>query len=145
MTFRSQEKPDLESRPMHRVLILCTANSARSQLAEGLLRALHGDRFEVHSAGAHPTSVRREAIEVMAEIGIDISHHRSKSTAEFAGQSFDYILTVCDNARDACPYFPGSAIRIHQSFEDPASAGLAAFRRVRDQLRAWLAVFPPVQ
>lgn len=127
---------------MQRVLILCTANSARSQLAEGILRSLHGDRFEVHSAGAYPASVRPEAIEVLAEIGIDISHHRSKSTAEFAGQSFDYILTVCDNARDACPHFPGPAIRIHQSFEDPANAGLEAFRRVRDQLREYLTHFP---
>lgn len=138
----------MENRFMQRVLILCTANSARSQMAEGLLRALHGDRFEVHSAGAKPTSVRPEAIAVLAEIGIDISHHRSKSVDEFAAEPFDYVLTVCDNARDACPVYPGHATRIHHSFDDPAAVTgaeperLAAFRRVRDQIRAYLATFP---
>lgn len=134
---------------MQRVLILCTANSARSQMAEGLLRALHGDRFEAHSAGASPTSVRPEAIAVLAEIGIDITSHRSKSVDEFAAQSFDYVLTVCDNARGTCPIYPGHAKRIHHSFEDPAAAAgsnaerLAAFRRVRDPIRAYLLHFPP--
>src|SRR3954451_25326370 len=88
---------------MQRVLILCTANSARSQMAEGLLQHMAGDRFEVRSAGAKPSSVRPEAIAVMKEIGIDISKNRSKSVEEFAGEAFDYVVTVCDNARDTCP------------------------------------------
>lgn len=134
---------------MQRVLILCTANSARSQMAEGLLRHLAGDRFEVHSAGSRPGAVRPEAIAVLQEIGIDISGHRSKHVDEFAGEAFDYVLTVCDNAREACPIHPGHGNRIHHAFEDPAAAGgpeaerLAAFRRVRDQIRDYLADFPP--
>jgi len=127
-----------------RVLILCTANSARSQMAEGLLRHDHGDVFEVESAGTRATLVRPEAIQVMAEIGIDISQHRSKVVDEFAGESFDLVLTVCDNARESCPIDPGHGKRIHYAFEDPAGqAGdesLPAFRRVRDQMRAYLKV-----
>lgn len=131
-----------------RVLILCTGNSARSQMAEGLLRELHGDKFEVHSAGVDPSIVRPEAIDVMKEIGIDISGHTSKSADLFDGQKFDYIITVCDNAKEQCPYFPGSAKRIHRTFEDPASASCtyddraAAFRRVRDQISEYLREFP---
>jgi len=131
-----------------RVLILCTGNSARSQMAEGLLRELHGDKFEVHSAGVDPSIVRPEAIDVMKEIGIDISGHTSKSADLFDGQKFDYIITVCDNAKEQCPYFPGSAKRIHRTFEDPASASgtyddrAAAFRRVRDQISEYLREFP---
>jgi arsenate reductase len=131
-----------------RVLILCTGNSARSQIAEGLLRHDAGDRFEVFSAGTRPSRVRPEAIAVMRELGIDISSHRSKSVDEFADQSFDYVLTVCDNARESCPIFPGQAIRIHQSFEDPAELQgsdeerLARFRRIRDELRTYLCRFP---
>ncbi len=131
-----------------RVLILCTGNSARSQMAEGLLRELHSDKFEVHSAGVDPSIVRPEAIDVMKEIGIDISGHTSKSADIFAGQEFDYIITVCDNAKEQCPYFPGSAKRIHRTFEDPASASgtyddrAAAFRRVRDQISEYLRGFP---
>ncbi len=127
-----------------RVLILCTGNSARSQMAEGLLRHDAGDRFEVASAGVAPAQVRPEAIEVMREIGIDISHHRSKSVDEFTGQEFDYVITVCDNANEQCPIFPGKTQRIHWSFEDPASvqgdeqARLAVFRRVRDEIRVRL-------
>ena len=127
-----------------RVLILCTGNSARSQMAEGLLRHDAGDRFEVSSAGTKPSKVRSEAISVMRELGIDISGHRSKSVDEFTGQPFDYVLTVCDNAKESCPIFPGKAAMIHQSFEDPAAvqgseeARLTAFRRVRDELRRWL-------
>ena len=131
-----------------RVLILCTGNSARSQMAEGLLRHDAGERFEVESAGVAPGSVRPEAIEAMNEIGIDISAHRSKSADEFTGQRFDYIITVCDNAKETCPVFPGSAERIHHSFEDPppATVGdhdsrLEIFRRVRDEIRAWLREF----
>ena len=130
------------------VLILCTGNSARSQMAEGLLRHDAGDRFEVSSAGTRPTQVRPEAVAAMREIGIDISRHHSKSVDEFAHRAFDYVLTVCDNAKEACPVFPGNAIRLHHSFEDPAAvegpseAKLAAFRRVRDQLREYLKGFP---
>ena len=96
-----------------RVLILCTGNSARSQMAEGLLRHDAGDRFEVESAGTKPSLVRPEAIAVMKEVGIDISGHRSKSVDEFAGKNFDYVLTVCDNARESCPVFFGKATRLH--------------------------------
>ena len=123
-----------------RVLILCTGNSARSQMAEGLLRHLAGDRFEVFSAGTLETYVRQQAIEAMSELGIDISGHRSKSQDEFAGQHFDYVITVCDNAREHCPVFPGKAERIHWSIDDPAFAGtndaerLEAFRRARDEI-----------
>jgi arsenate reductase len=128
-----------------RVLILCTGNSARSQMAEGLLREMGGDGFEVHSAGVSPSRVRPEAVEAMREIGIDISGHRSKSADEFTGQNFDYIVTVCDNARETCPVFPGHARRIHRSFADPPAPGaadrdttLTIFRRVRDEIRDWL-------
>ena len=126
------------------VLILCTGNSARSQMAEGLLRHDAGDRFEVASAGTRPTRIRPEAIEVMKELGIDISGHRSKSVDEFAARNFDYVLTVCDNARETCPIYPGHVNRLHHSFEDPAAVEgsqetkLAAFRKVRDQLRQYL-------
>lgn len=127
-----------------RVLILCTGNSARSQMAEGLLRHDAGDRFEVESAGTKPSSVRPEAIVALRELGIDISGHRSKHVQEFDGQKFDYVITVCDNARESCPVFFGAAERLHHSFEDPASASgseeerRAVFRRVRDQLRLYL-------
>lgn len=123
-----------------RVLILCTGNSARSQMAEGLLRHDAGDRFEVHSAGTKPGHVRPEAIAVMAELGIDLNSHRSKHVDEFEGQHFDYVLTVCDNARQACPVFPAGTRTIHHSFKDPAS--LEDFRLVRDQIRAYLRTFP---
>jgi arsenate reductase len=130
-----------------RVLILCTGNSARSQMAEGLLRHDAGERFEVESAGTRPSSVRPEAIASMRELGIDISGHRSKSVEEFAGQSFDSVITVCDSARESCPVFFSSAKRLHHSFEDPAALEgsdekrLAVFRWVRDELRAYLAEF----
>lgn len=130
------------------VLILCTGNSARSQMAEGLLRHDAGERFEVFSAGTKPSHVRPEAIAVMGEIAIDISSHRSKHVDEFAGQVFDYVLTVCDNARESCPLFPGHAVTIHRNFEDPAASQgseeerLDAFRRVRDEIREYLKSFP---
>jgi arsenate reductase (thioredoxin) len=135
------------SRPS-RVLILCTGNSARSQMAEGLLRHIGQEKYEVYSAGVDPGPVRQEAIEVMKEIGIDISNHRSKPASIFAGQQFDYIITVCDNAKETCPVFPSESIRIHRSFEDPppASVGtyeerLKIFRRVRDEINEWLHEF----
>lgn len=130
-----------------RVLILCTGNSARSQMAEGLLRHDVGQRFEVESAGTKPGSVRPEAIAVMRELGIDISGHRSKPVEEFAGQHFDSVITVCDSARESCPVFFGAAERLHHSFDDPAAfegtdeERLAVFRRVRDELRVWLTDF----
>jgi arsenate reductase len=96
-----------------RVLILCTGNSARSQMAEGLLREIGGNKFEVENAGVTPNSVRSEAIEAMQEIGVDISNHRSISVDEFSEQHFDYIITVCDNAKESCPVFPDQAKRIH--------------------------------
>lgn len=128
-----------------RILVLCTGNSARSQMAEGLLRRLAGDRFEVFSAGTKPAGLNRNAVDVMAEVGIDISAHRSKSVEEFKDQQFDYVITVCDNARASCPIFPGKGERIHHSFEDPASGNpseqLVLFRKVRDQIRGFLEVF----
>jgi len=131
-----------------RVLILCTGNSARSQMAEGLLRYDAGDCFEVESAGTKASSVRPEAIAVMKELGIDISGHRSKNVDEFAGQHFDFVITVCDRARETCPVFFGAAEGLHHSFEDPpapdvGSEGerIAIFRRVRDELRAYLKDF----
>jgi arsenate reductase len=124
-----------------KILVLCTGNSARSQIGEGLFRAAGGAGVDVFSAGVKPSSVRPEAIAVMQEIGIDISGQRSKSVDEFAGQSMDYVVTVCDNARDACPLFPAGTARLHWSLQDPAAAPgneierLEAFRGIRDQLR----------
>ena len=132
-----------------RVLILCTGNSARSQMAEGLLRHDGGDRFEVESAGTRPGHVRPEAIAVMREIGIDLTGHWSKHVDTFKGQTFDYVLTVCDNAREVCPVLPGAGRMIHHSFDDPAACDgsdeekSAEFRRVRDEIRAYLKEFPP--
>jgi arsenate reductase len=130
-----------------RILVLCTGNSARSQMGEGLFRTEGGSGYEVFSAGTKPSRVRKEAIEVMRETGVDISGHRSKSVDEFAGQEFDFVVTVCDNARDACPVFPGGVVRIHWSFEDPAAVEgsdeerLAAFRKVRDQIHERVKAF----
>jgi len=112
-------------------------------MAEGLLKHLYGDRYEVHSAGVYPKEVNPYAIRVMSEVGIDISKNRSKSIEEFRGEVFDLVVTVCDDARESCPFFPGKK-RIHKSFEDPALAGgseeeiLDVFRRVRDDIRDWI-------
>jgi arsenate reductase len=131
-----------------RVLILCTGNSARSQMAEGLLRHDAGGRFDVESAGTKASAVRPEAIAAMSELGIDISGHRSKNVDEFEGQRFDYVITVCDSARETCPVFFGAAKQLHRSFDDPPppltgtdEERMAIFRRVRDELRAWLREF----
>jgi arsenate reductase (thioredoxin) len=130
-----------------RILVLCTGNSARSQMGEGLFREEGGGDYEVFSAGTKPSHVRPEAIDVMREIGIDISKNRSKSVEEFAGQSFDYIVTVCDNARDNCPVFPGGGRRIHWSLQDPAAVQGTeeerrdAFRRIRDEIQGWVKAF----
>ena len=129
------------------VLILCTGNSARSQMAEGLLRHDAGELFDVESAGTKPSAVRPEAIAVMRDIGIEISAHRSKHVDEFRERRFDYVITVCDNARESCPVFFNAAQRLHRDFEDPAACvgseaeRLDAFRRVRDQLRQYLRDF----
>lgn len=123
-----------------KVLFLCTGNSARSQMAEGFLRHMVGDRFEVFSAGVKPTQLNPLAIKVMAEVGIDISKHRSKSAMEFIGQNFDYVITVCDNAKQTCPAFPGRYEKIHWSLEDPTQAQgteeekLIVFMKVRDKI-----------
>jgi arsenate reductase len=131
-----------------RVLFLCTHNSARSQMAEGLLRALAGDRFDVASAGTEATRVHPLAIGAMAEVGIDLGGHRSKTFERFLDEPWDWVVTVCDDASERCPVFPGAARRLHWSFEDPARAPgtederLQTFRRIRDEiaarLRAWL-------
>jgi len=124
-----------------RVLFLCTHNSARSQMAEGLLRYLAGDRFEAYSAGTEATRVRPLAIRVMEEIGIDISSQASKTLDRYLNEPFDYVITVCDEANEACPFFPGASTRLHWSLTDPSQAEgsqqerLAVFRRVRDELR----------
>lgn len=127
-----------------KVLFLCTQNAARSQMAEGLLRALYGGQYEVFSAGSTPAVVNPYAIAVMAEAGIDISKHRSKSVTEFFGQHMDYVVTVCSKAQSSCPVFPGDVHRMHRSFDDPAARTgtdeeiRSSFRDIRDQLRQWI-------
>jgi arsenate reductase (thioredoxin) len=124
-----------------RVLFLCTHNSARSQMAEGLLRDLAGDQFEPFSAGTEATHVRPLAIRAMEEIGVDISGQESKTLDRYFDQPFDYVITVCDDANEACPFFPGAQSRLHWSFEDPSRAEgsdeerLEVFRRVRDEIK----------
>jgi len=132
-----------------RVLFLCTHNSARSQMAEGWLRALAGDRFEAASAGTEATRVHPLAIRAMAEAGVDIAGHASKTLERFVAEPWDWVVTVCDAANERCPVFPARTTRVHWSFDDPSGAvggeeeRLAVFRRVRDEigahLRAWLA------
>lgn len=124
-----------------RVLILCTGNSCRSQMAEGFLRHFGGDRFLVESAGSEPSKVNEIAIRVMKEAGVDISGHRSKHVKEFLGQHFHYVITVCDKANESCPVFPGNSKRLHWPFPDPPHAKavdekvLSEFRAVRDLIR----------
>jgi len=127
-----------------KILILCTGNSARSQMAEGLLKHICQNECEIFSAGTKPSIVRPEAIKVLREIGIDISNNRSKSADEFVNEEIDYVLTVCDNAQENCPYFPAKAKLIHHSFADPSEiegdeeTRLAVFRRVRDEIKKYL-------
>ncbi|NPV62625.1 MAG: arsenate reductase ArsC [Methanotrichaceae archaeon] len=125
-----------------KVLFLCTHNSARSHMAEGLMRALRGDEFEAFSAGLEPTHVDPDAIRAMAEMGIDISRQSSKGLDGVSGQIFDIVVTVCDSAKESCPYFPRALEQIHKSFEDPAvyqgDARMAAFRRIRDEIAEWI-------
>ena len=126
-----------------KVLFLCTHNSARSQMAEGFLNSLYRDRYEAHSAGVTPTKVDPYAVKAMAEVGIDISGNRSKSIEEFRGENFNYVVTVCDSARETCPFFPGKKI-IHKAFEDPSQFKgseeeiLKEVRQVRDRIKEWI-------
>lgn len=126
------------------ILFICAHNSARSQIAEGLVNALYADRFQAVSGGTMATRVHPGAIQAMAEIGIDISGHRSKSIDEFEGRRFDYVVMVCDNKQAGCPFFPGGKEYIHNAFDDPAACTgrdeeiLACFRRSRDEIRAWI-------
>jgi len=130
--------------PTQRVLFLCTHNSARSQMAEGLLRAMAGDRFEVASAGTEATHVRPLAIAAMDEIGIDLRGHASKTLDRFLPERWDVVITVCDSANESCPVFPGATTRLHWSFPDPSRAQgtdvqkLHVYREVRDAIRARL-------
>lgn len=130
-----------------RVLFLCTGNSARSQMAEGLLRHLAGDRYDVYSAGTHPAGLNPGAVVAMQELGWDISSHRSKSMDEFLDQGFDYVITVCDRAKESCPRWPHTGRLVHWSFEDPAAVleppdeRRKAFRRVRDQIKICIEEF----
>ena len=126
-----------------KILILCTGNSARSQMAEGLLKHITQSKYDVQSAGTIPSIVRPEAIKVLAEIGIDISDNRSKSVNELVHDEIDFVLTVCDNAKENCPYFPAKTNLIHQSFQDPAGVRgseevrLNAFRIIRDEIKSY--------
>ena len=126
-----------------KVLFVCTHNSSRSQMAEGLLRSLYADYYKAFSGGIEPSEVNPYATRVMEEIGIDISRHRSKNVSEFVGQKFDYVITVCNQAKEACPFFPGGII-IHKSFSDPSETTgddeeiLLAFRKSRDEIKTWI-------
>jgi arsenate reductase len=127
-----------------RVLFICTHNSARSQMAEGLVKTLYPDRYEAFSAGTEPSGVNPYAIRVMSELGIDISRNRAKGLDEFLNMEFDYVVTVCDHAKQTCPFFPGGRELVHKGFEDPAAfegnedEKAAVFRRVRDEIRDWI-------
>jgi len=120
-----------------RIIFVCTNNSARSQMAEGILRHLHGDLYEVYSAGTEPTTVNPLAIAVLKEIGIDISYHRSKGISELGGMDFDAAFTVCDRSNKKCPFVPGAKITVHRLFADPDDQ--TSFRKVRDEITQWIA------
>ncbi len=126
---------------MKRILVLCTGNSARSQMAHGYLQYFAGNRAEVYSAGVAPHGVNPLAVQVMTEDGVDIAHHTSNHADEYTNLSLDFVITVCDNAREQCPYFPSSAQKIHHAFTDPSHAPeaeqVAQFRLVRDQIKAY--------
>jgi arsenate reductase len=134
----------IAQRSRYKVLIICKNNSNRSQIAEGLLKSLYGDYYEVCSAGSDPKSVNPYTIKVMAEIGIDISNNRSKSLKEFEGLEFDYVVTVCGGDGQFCPFFSGGKIYLHESFEDPAEVDgtdqekTDAFRKTRDEIKGWI-------
>ncbi|NYB51333.1 MAG: arsenate reductase ArsC [Methanobacteriaceae archaeon] len=135
-TTRSQSK--------QKVLFLCNQNSARSQMAEGLLKSLYGENYEVYSAGNNPSTVNPYAVQVLEEVGIDITDNRSKSLKEFEGFEFDYVVTVCGGEGELCPFFPGGKNYLHESFADPAAVEgtdqekIAAFRRIRDEIKEWI-------
>jgi arsenate reductase (thioredoxin) len=132
------------NRTLVKVLFICTHNSARSHIAEGLMNALYGKRYRAFSAGTEPSSLNPYAVRVMQEIGIDISDHRSKSVDDFLKQDFDFVVTVSDHAKESCPFFPGGRKSMHKGFQDPASFSgteeekLVVFRRVRDEIRDWI-------
>ena len=132
---------------MKRILVLCNGNSCRSQIAEAFIKQMTFNRVDVFSAGINPVPVNPYTVRVMKEIGIDISNQKSKSVNEFSNKSFDFIITVCDNAREHCPVFQGSHTRIHKSFKDPANikgsdkVKLEGFRKVREQIRSWVTEF----
>jgi len=127
-----------------KVLILCTHNSARSQMAEGILKKIYGDKFEIYSAGTEPSRVNPFAISAMQELGIDISNNKSKSVDGFKDTSIDYVVTVCDSAKQSCPTFAGAKHMIHKSFRDPSQFRgtndeiLSGFRKVRDEIQEWI-------
>jgi len=126
------------------VLFICSRNSARSQMAEGFLKHLYGRRYEAHSGGTEPSQIHPLAVEVMKEVGIDISSQTSKSLDTYLHKEIDYVVTVCDKARQSCPFFPGGRTGMHKSFEDPARVkvsgqrALETFRRVRDEIKEWI-------
>ena len=132
---------------MKRILILCTGNSCRSQIAEGYMAAFAGDEAEVYSAGIETHGVNPKAIAVMKEDGIDISHHTSNNINEYRDINFDYVITVCDNAKERCPFFPSNAKKFHQNFPDPAKAKgsdeeiMNEFRKVRDMIKSYCKAF----
>ena len=132
----------MNGQPKESVLFICNQNSGRSQMAEALLRMLYGNRYEAYSAGVIPSQVNPYAIKVMEQLGVDMSSHRSKSLDEFKNANFDYVVTVCDVAKETCPYFPGRQV-LHHSFSGASSEGseeeiLASFGRVRDEIRTWI-------
>ena len=133
-----------------KVLFLCTGNSCRSQIAEGWARHLKSDVIEAYSAGIRPIGVNPKTIEVMAEAGVDLSDHTSKGVDELVGINFDYVVTVCDNAREQCPIFPGRTRHVHKSFDDPYFATgseeeiMAVFRKVRDQIKTFVEKLPEI-
>ena len=134
-----------------RILFLCTGNSCRSQMAEGWARALKGDRIDAFSAGIETHGLNPRAVQVMAEVGVDISDHRSKTVADLPTKDFDYVVTVCDHAHESCPLFPGNTKVVHVGFDDPPrlakgakteQEALAHYRRVRDEIRAFIQTLP---
>lgn len=127
-----------------RILFICTHNSARSQMAEGFIRYFYNNRYEASSGGTEPSGVNPYAIQVMEEVGVDISGHQSKSIKQFLDEEFDYVVTVCDQANEACPFFPGAKNTLHKGFQDPSLAEgteeeiLEVFRSVRDEIKKWI-------
>ena len=137
--------------PKERILFLCTGNSCRSQMAEGFTNALRGEEYEAHSAGVAPSRVDPRAVKVMAEAGVDISGQKSKAVEPFIGQDWDWVVTLCDNANEACPFFPGPVTRVHRGFDDPPllalgaaneEEALAPYRRVREEIKAMVEGLP---